>query len=142
MLTFTVPGQPQGKQRPRAGKVAGKARLFTPAKTVAYEGLIALAAQQAMAGAPLLDGPVECILFINCQVPESFSRKKREDALCGRLRPTTKPDTDNVVKAVFDGCNGVAFKDDVQVVDLHVRKRYAAVPGLHVRFTAINGSEA
>ena len=46
-IRFDVPGMPQGKGRPRAGKVAGKARLFTPEKTVAYEGLIALCAAQA-----------------------------------------------------------------------------------------------
>jgi Holliday junction resolvase RusA-like endonuclease len=131
-ITFAVPGQPQGKGRPRVGKVGTHARLFTPKKTVAYEGLIALAAQSAMAGAPMLEGPVSCVLFIDCQVPESWSGRKRQAALKGSLMPTTKPDTDNVVKAVFDGCNGVTFKDDVQVVELHVRKQYRATPGLRV----------
>ena len=43
-VAFVVPGEPQGKGRARVGKINGHARMFTPAKTVAYEGLIALAA--------------------------------------------------------------------------------------------------
>ncbi|MEM5617407.1 RusA family crossover junction endodeoxyribonuclease [Pseudomonas aeruginosa] len=35
---FTVPGEPVGKGRPRIGRVAGHARMFTPAKTANYEG--------------------------------------------------------------------------------------------------------
>ena len=47
-VAFTVPGEPQGKGRARVGTIGGHARMFTPAKTVAYEGLIAHAAAQAM----------------------------------------------------------------------------------------------
>lgn len=128
MISFTVPGQPQGKQRPRIGKIGQHARMFTPAKTVAYEGLVAHAAQQALAGAALMDGPVAVNLFLDCQVPASWSGKKQRAALAGEHWPTTKPDADNVVKAVFDGCNGVLWRDDVQVVQLRVVKRYAATP--------------
>jgi Holliday junction resolvase RusA-like endonuclease len=131
-IAFTVPGQPQGKGRPRVGKIGTHARLFTPTKTVAYEGLVAHAAQVAMAGRDMLLGPVEVTMFIACQVPESWSQKKQRLALEGGVFPTTKPDTDNTVKAIFDGCNGVAWKDDVQVVDLSLRKRYNATPGVRV----------
>lgn len=133
VIEFIVPGLPQGKGRPRIGKVGPHARMFTPSKTVAYEGLIAHAAHAAMAGRPLIDGPVECEMRIDCQVPASWSGKKQRQALAGEILPTTKPDADNVVKAVFDGCNGVLWRDDVQVVGLRVTKRYAAVPMIEVR---------
>ena len=136
-IAFTVPGQPQGKGRPKIVKIGGFSRMATPQKTVAYEGLIALAAQEAMAGRPMIDGPVSATIAIDCQVPESWSAKKRASALAGNLMPTTKPDADNVVKAVFDGLNGVAFRDDVQVVDLRVRKRYSATPGVRVELQAV-----
>lgn len=136
-VTFTIPGEPQGKGRPRVGKIAGQARMFTPAKTVAYEGLIAHAAQQAMAGAP----PVECAcavqLSITVGVPASWSKKKQAAALLGQILPTKKPDADNVVKAVFDGMNGVVWRDDVQAVDVSVRKRYGSTPGVFVRVTQV-----
>jgi Holliday junction resolvase RusA-like endonuclease len=132
VIAFVVPGQPQGKGRPRIGKVGAHARMFTPAKTVAYEGLVAHAAQQAMNGAPLLEGALSTLLILGCQVPASWSKRKQAEALAGILLPTTKPDCDNVVKAVFDGCNGVVWRDDVQVTDIVLRKRYAAVPGVRV----------
>lgn len=133
LITFVVPGQPQGKGRPRVGRVGANARLFTPAKTVAYEGLIAHAAQTAMAGRAMFEGPVAVEMALHCQVPASWSKRKQADALAGRVRPTTKPDADNVVKAVFDGCNGVLWRDDVQVVDARVRKVYAKTPCVEVR---------
>lgn len=132
MIRFTVPGQPQGKGRPRVGKVGAHARLFTPAKTVAYEGLVAHAAQVAMAGRQPLQSAVGCNVFIDCQVPASWSGKKQRAALAGEVLPEAKPDADNVVKAIFDGLNGVLWRDDVLVVDLRVRKRFSATPCVRV----------
>ncbi|XVJ69930.1 MAG: RusA family crossover junction endodeoxyribonuclease [Rhizobacter sp.] len=132
MISFTVPGQPQGKGRPRIGKAGRYSRMFTPEKTVAYEGLVSLAAQEAMAGKPPLQGPCQVVIGLFCQVPASWSKKKREQALAGDVLPTTKPDADNCVKAIFDGMNGVVWRDDVQAVDLKVSKRYAVTPGVVV----------
>jgi len=42
-----------------------------------------------------------------------------------------------VIKAVYDGCNGVLWRDDVQVVDGRQRKRYSATPGLRVEVWAL-----
>lgn len=138
-IVFIVPGQPQGKGRPRVGKVGAHARMYTPAKTAAYEGLIAHAAQQAMEGRELIEGPVAVTLDVRCQVPASWSKTKKAQALNGVVHPTTKPDIDNVEKAVFDGLNGVAWRDDVQVVQVTKRKRYAALPGVYVEITPIEG---
>jgi Holliday junction resolvase RusA-like endonuclease len=137
MLTFTVPGQPIGKGRPRIGKIGQHARMFTPEKTVNYEGLVAHSAHVAMAGRPLIDGAVSVNLFLDCQVPASWSQKKQRMALAGDLYPTTKPDADNVLKAICDGLNGVAWRDDVQVVDVRMRKRYAATPCVRVELWAV-----
>ena len=65
-------------------------------------------------------------------MPTSWSGKKQRQALAGEVMPTSKPDADNVVKAVFDGLNGVLWRDDVLVVDLRVRKRYSATPCVRV----------
>lgn len=132
IVHFNVPGQPVGKGRPRIGRVGAHARMFTPAKTVNYEGMVAMAAQTAMAGRGLIECAVQVRMEIDCQVPASWSGKKQRDALAGHVFPTTKPDVDNVEKAIFDAMNGVVWKDDVQVVDVVKRKRYAAVPGVRV----------
>lgn len=138
MIAFTVPGAPTGKGRPKVVKIAGFTRMATPAKTVAYEGLVAHTAQAAMAGRPMLDGAVGCNVHIYAPVPASWSAKKQRAALAGELLPTTKPDADNVVKAIFDGLNGVLWRDDVLVVDLLVRKRYSATPCVRVRVWSMN----
>lgn len=111
--------------------------MFTPGKTVAYEGLIAHEATQSMRGQPMLEGPVGVRLVIACQIPASWSQKKQAQARRGELRPTTKPDADNVIKAVFDGCNGVLWRDDVQVVELTTRKVYSDRPGVACEAWAI-----
>lgn len=139
-IVFIVPGQPQGKARPRVGKVGGHARMFTPQKTVAYEGLIAHAAQQAMQGRALITGAVSVVMDVRCQVPESWSKTKKAQALIGGVYPTTKPDIDNVEKAVFDGLNGVAWRDDVQVVKVSKSKRYAPVPGVYVEIIPLEAA--
>ena len=86
-VQFTIPGQPQGKGRPRVGRVGAQARMFTPAKTVAYEGLIAHAAQVAMAGRSMLEGPVYVELELHCQVPASWPKRKPKSRPHGAISP-------------------------------------------------------
>lgn len=45
---------------------------------------------------------------------------KKTAMLSGELLPTKKPDIDNIVKAVLDALNEVAYRDDTQVVELQV----------------------
>lgn len=141
-ICFFVPGRPQGKGRPRIGKVGVHSRMFTTAATVAYEGLIALAAQQAMAGRTLLTGPVFVHMEITLPVPSSWSQKRKALALAGQIHPTTKPDADNVIKAIFDGMNGIVWVDDVQVVELLARKAYGEIPGVKVSVQPIDSEPA
>ncbi|QXG42237.1 RusA family crossover junction endodeoxyribonuclease [Pseudomonas viridiflava] len=132
-VTFLVPGEPIGKGRPRIGTIAGRARMFTPEKTANYESLIAIAAHHVMADRELLSGPVLMELRIMVPVAASWSKKKTAQALAGEVMPTKKPDADNVLKAICDGINGIVFKDDVQVVNVSLSKRFSATPGVHVR---------
>ncbi len=131
-VTFMVPGKPVGKGRPRAARRGKGITLYTPEKTATYESTVALVASQAMAGRPLIAGPVNVLMKISLAIPASWSERKRDFALSGALLPTTKPDMDNVVKAVFDAINGVVWLDDTQVATLHAIKRYGAVPGVQV----------
>lgn len=139
-ITFSVPGQPVGKGRPRVGRAGPHARLFTPEKTVAYEALIVAAADDAMAGRQLLAGACAVQASIGVAVPASWSKRKRADALAGRIYPGTKPDADNVLKSILDAMNGVVYVDDCLAVDLAARKRYAEAPGVFVRVTPLEGA--
>jgi Holliday junction resolvase RusA-like endonuclease len=80
-------------------------------------------------------------------VPASWSGKRQAAALAGYIRPTSRPDTDNYVKAALDAINGIAITDDSLVVELAAWKRYLRVPKLTITVTpppsaAANGGAA
>jgi Holliday junction resolvase RusA-like endonuclease len=132
-LAFTIPGEPRGKGRPRITTRGGAfPRLHTDTKTANYESLVALAAAEARRGAPVLDEPLKLTVIVRLMPPQSASKKARAAMLAGLTLPTRKPDLDNVVKCVLDGCNAVAFRDDALVVQIAARKVYAEEAGVDV----------
>lgn len=124
-ISFVVPGAPVGKGRPRFARQGAFVRTFTPEKTANYENLVKLAAYCAMNGRETFTVAVSCDITIELEPAPSWSNKKRMAAISGVLLPTSKPDLDNVLKGILDAMNGVVFKDDKQVVDVVIRKRYA-----------------
>ena len=142
-IVFTVPGQPVGKGRPKTAVRGGKfAHMYTPEKTVNYEGLVSMAGKEAMCGQIPMTGPLLVTLEIVLQVPASWSKKKQAAALEGIVLPTKKPDLDNVIKAIFDGLNGVCYMDDVQIVESHQRKIYGVKVGVKVGIKPIFGGQS
>lgn len=125
-VAFTVPGEPVAKGRAKFARRGNFVTTYTPEKTARYENLVKLAAEAAMAEhhLTLLEGPVELRVFAVRSIPASWSAKKRLAAAAGELRPITKPDLDNIVKAIKDGCNKVVWLDDSQVCDIQSKKRY------------------
>lgn len=130
LIIVTVPGVPVAKGRPRITARGGFARAYTPAKTVRYEDLVRIAAYDRMNGNPPVSGQVTVCITAYVAAPKSMRKRDRELAAEGLLHPTTRPDADNYAKAALDGCNGILFKDDAQVTDLIVRKRYSERPRL------------
>lgn len=133
-IEFFVPGAPIGKERPRAARRGAGVVMFTPEKTAGYEALVAATASNAMRAeaAPLLTGPLEAALEMRIPIPASWSRAHKAAALAGAELPTSKPDIDNVAKAILDACNGVVFRDDAQVVMLVATKAFSDEPGVRV----------
>lgn len=123
-LHFTIPGEPVAKGRARSFVRNGHVAHYTPEKTARYENLVRLAAQQAMAGGAPIEGPVHLVVSACLGIPVSWSLKKQRAAAVGEIRPTKKPDLDNIVKAIKDGMNGVTWRDDAQVVEVEASKTY------------------
>ena len=113
-----IPGKPKGKQRPRV--VRGHA--FTPQQTKDYELMIANL-YKAMHG-KMIDGYVRVEIYPLYLVPKKCTKKKREQIERKEILPAVKPDIDNIIKIVLDGLNGVAYKDDKQVIEVKARKAY------------------
>ncbi|MBR8074090.1 RusA family crossover junction endodeoxyribonuclease [Burkholderia cenocepacia] len=137
-VEFTVPGPPVAKGRPRFSRHGGHVRTHTPEKTERYENLVKMAASAAMRSAEPYAGPIRLVVHIGMPIPTSWSQKRQRAAAAGEIGATKKPDADNVVKALKDGMNGIAYVDDGQVVDLWVAKRYAVVPGVRVEVIELN----
>lgn len=120
-ITVVIPGQPQGKARPRFN---GKSGAYTPAKTAAYEQVIWMLAKASMRGKEQLSGPLHVNMRAVVQIPRSWPQVKQQAALLGEIRPTSKPDIDNILKAVSDGMNGIVYRDDAAIVSANVSKVY------------------
>lgn len=127
-MRFTIPGEPCGKGRPRFAQRGQFTKTYTPAKTANYENLVVLEFQSA--GGSYIEGNVPVRIRIDAyyEIPKSTSKKKTREMLIGWIFPTKKPDWDNIGKIVCDALNGIAYKDDAQIVDGHVVKHYSEVP--------------
>lgn len=117
-VTFAVPGKPYAKKRHRIGMIAGRARAFNPKENATAEGSIGnLAAKHFPA--PIM-GPVAVEVVATFAIPKSWSKKKAAEHM--HQPHCQKPDGDNILKAVKDALNRIAWADDGQVYDARVRK--------------------
>ena len=142
MITFTIPGQPVAKGRPKFARRGPAVVAYTPAKTASYENLVKMAATAAMAGAVPSAAPIEIIIELALQIPASWSSKRRALAAAGAIRATKKPDADNVLKGIKDGCNGIVWRDDAQVVSITLQKGYSETPHASVLVRELPGDAA
>lgn len=133
---FFIEGEPQGKGRPRFATKSGKA--YTPGKTIQYERAIRAAYNYSCKGIKFEDKvPLRVDIKAFFKVPESDSKNKTNAKLKGYIRPTKKPDGDNIMKAVCDALNGLAYNDDAQIVECSISKRYAKVPYVYVEISEV-----
>lgn len=114
-----------GKQRARTTR---QGHHYTPAKTVNYETLISQLFIEKYFGHKPLDGAVKIKIDAYFTIPKSASKKKKEAMITGAIRPTKKPDCDNIAKIICDALNGLAYLDDKQIVELTVNKFYSDIP--------------
>ena len=132
VITFTVLGEPRGKQRPRFNPKTGR-KPHTPGETVAYEKLIQWEYLRQCKNYRFPDDvPLRLDIVAYYGIPQSASKKKQEAMAKAYLRPTKKPDYDNVQKIVGDALNKVAYKDDSQIVDSRVQKFWSYAPKITV----------
>lgn len=137
MYKLTIPGEPVAKARPRF--VNG--HTFTPAKTKNYEVLVKELFCTQYGNVTPLNEPISAAVAAYFSIPQSWSKKKKQQALNDEIRPTNKMDCDNIAKAVLDALNGLAYHDDGSVVCLLVIKRYSDRPRVEVTIGRIEGDE-
>lgn len=129
-INFTVAGEPRGKARPR---FCSNGQVYTPKQTTTYEQQI-IFDYCKQCGNVKFDENSQLELFVKAyyKIPKSASKKKRMAMLSEEIRPTKKPDGDNILKAVADALNGVCYKDDKSIVKMSIEKFYSDVPRIEV----------
>ncbi len=147
MIKFSVMGEPRGKQRPKAQNMGKYIHIYTPQATINYENYIKLSYLDALERSkgtlePLSqylnkETMLEAKISIFQSIPKSTSKKKALLMLEGNIRPIKKPDIDNILKSVFDGLNGIAFKDDTQIIRIQTEKFYSNEPRIDIEIKEI-----
>ncbi|WP_341456301.1 RusA family crossover junction endodeoxyribonuclease [Clostridium merdae] len=138
-IQFVVPGPPQGKARPRVVRAKnGMSMTYTPDKTVVYEELVRLRFKAATQGFRFSDD-AQLAMQITAfyPIPKSKSKRIQADMMAGVLRPTKKPDCDNVIKIICDALNELAYKDDAQIVVTQMSKYYGEIPRTLVKIMEV-----
>lgn len=123
VLQFEIPGKVQAKERPRFNRYSGK--VYTPEKTHNFENFVKLLFVEKYPDRKPLEGAIYIDIVVNKEVPASASKKKKKEMLEGKIQPLVKPDVDNVAKSILDALNGIAYKDDKQIIGLSVQKFYS-----------------
>lgn len=131
---FLIPGEPTGKGRPRFTR---SGHAYTPERTASYEQAVRQAYRAEFPNAEPIPAGVQVAVTIvaGYSIPKFTSKVKAERMLAGEIRPTKKPDADNVAKAICDALNGIAYHDDSQITTLCVSKHYMKNPGCLVEIS-------
>lgn len=144
-VTIRLLENPRGKGRPRFSNAGQFVRVFTDAKTRAFESRLKSAGIDAMAGKEPLDEAVSVSIHAFMEVPASWSKKKRAMALEGDIMPASGIDIDNICKIALDGLNyhpprfkgdklkhPIIWKNDANIVSMQAIKSYSAHPRLEI----------
>ena len=110
-----LPLKPQVKQRPRLGRGG---TTYTPKATRTFQQQV----KSMSSHLDPLDGALSMeVLFV---YPRLKSTPKSKPS---RRLKSSRPDLDNLIKAVTDGLQGTAFHDDGQIAQVTALKLYAGI---------------
>ena len=128
IVTIKVSGEPapQGSKR----HVGGGRMIEASKKLPPWREAVRAEVQRTMVerGLVPLEGPVICKVHFFLPRPQGHFGKRGLLPSAPSF-PWKKPDVDKLARAVLDGAKaGGVYRDDAQVIDLHVRKDYADGP--------------
>ena len=140
MIRLEIRGAPIAQPRPRVVTIAGRARAISatskhPVKD--WKKRIMVAVESQFKGEPL-QGPLRLKCSFLMPRPKRLYRKKDAE---GEVWSSSRPDLDNLIKAVKDALNGIVWHDDSQVASLTVEKHYHSKtggPGAVVEIECLN----
>lgn len=134
---FIIPGEPKGKSRPRVVNRNGHSMAFTPKDTVLYENMVKWVYTEKCGHRFPDDAALRVKIIAFYKIPKSVSKKKHREMIEQTILPTKKPDADNIAKIICDSLNGVAYRDDAQVVECRINKVYSDDPKVYVEIEEV-----
>ena len=132
-ITLRIPIEPVAWQRPKTRLVNGWVKHYSPIKTKTYEQRIGEYWKEATKGFKFdRDQALFVDMVFGLPIPKNTSKRKKEEMNNGTIKHIKKPDTDNLLKAVLDGLNDIAWVDDSQVIRISASKKYSTEPYVYV----------
>lgn len=133
---YEVETIPKAKARPRFKRIGKFVQTYTPKTTQEYEKLIA--EQYLLQGGTVFEYPyLEMSVIAYFPIPKSTRKSDRLLLETGYVPYDKKPDADNLVKAIADALNGIAYVDDKQICSLKVKKFYGVRGLVKIRIKEI-----
>lgn len=134
VLNVRVYGLPVAQGRPRARGFQDRSGTFRvsvydPVASKDWKRTVAAQVIERKPPAPLADVPLQIELTFFLPRPASLPKR-----IVHHIR---KPDADNLGKAVKDALRGIVYRDDSQLVDVLVHKRYGVSPGVEIRVAQV-----
>lgn len=132
-MKLVIKGDPLPAERPRFNNRGGFARVYDPLKSRNYkEEIKKQASKQLSKDYQPFSGAIKVDICVYRKIQKSVSKKEYARRLSNDVRPTVKPDTDNYIKIILDGLNGLVWLDDNQITDVAAHKYYSDKPRVEV----------
>lgn len=136
MYRIFVNHKPIAKKRHRTGNLRGRTVTYDPQSHDKINTKFVLSDMLRQEGLlEPLEGPINIKLVSYDLYPKSWSKKAIKTNQATGCWKTTKPDVDNYVKFYLDVLNGIAYKDDAQIVKILAEKKYSDKQGIEIKIT-------
>lgn len=126
VLMMHIPGDPISQPRPRVAVRGKHGVAYVPRQHKIHQwrakirSRLELAVSESKQLFPVSGIGLRVMMEFNMRKPKSNKT----------VRPIGRPDLDNLAKAVLDAGNGVVWRDDSQVTQVLMSKRWDICPGL------------
>ena len=126
-IHITIPGRPIPMARKVIRLRNGRPSIKITMRSQVWQRQARLLVSATYDGEGPIEGPVAVHFRFYFMPPKSWSKKKRQDALEGKIRPTSKTregDSSNILKNCEDILMPTVIKDDSLIVDSSQSKHY------------------
>ena len=133
-IYFIVPGDPKALKRHRTTK---SGHNYDPSAGDKADFLAK--ALQYRPNAPW-EGPIKLMIICYFLRPKSHYKTGRNAGSIKQNVPihhAQRPDADNLLKFIADALNGVFWRDDAQICDCYVAKKWSTTPKIEIHMEKI-----